>query len=1117
MKIRLRRSRFMLCATVLAALSLAVNAGATVNGSVPSVAVGRAAGPGLRLHFGPNGFAPVGRRGTGARIPLRAQDPITLQMPAGKVTLTPLGVSAGAEVGQIGEGGRSVLYPSTARSTTTRVLAQPGGAEVLETLGSSGAPNSFSWRVLIDGVEKLVPTSDGGVNIVETAGPTIVGPTPAVTSGSGVSSSPAGDIQAAQSAPPSGAELSSGTGTLPPAPNSLPLDAGGTPEGRIGAPCDLASTVPAADRPAQSGEAAAAASLPPGLEAGVPALLSELLGPSCTPVYELASSSSQSAEVSPSVSPAITGAQSRPAAAPRPRVIAQPRPTDQIAHAVLLATIRPPRSLDAHGVPVPTSLSVSGDVVTMRIDTRAGHYVAPIVADPIIGEGEKETYGPPNWSIVQRGTDQFGRPVLTLEGHEWWAVGFNDYRLMNYAYKLPHPFVNTTGQSEGCGSILNSEDQRYQLERIKASGANTIRVWFFQKYYQDYESDPSYKGSNGGHEDPWLPYIHLLELAKEDGLRVIPVLVNEWHQCDVEPNVGSPSPANDGGHKSYMFYKSEYDTYNPGYKPSEERCKPEAHGYSLCAAFGYRYTAETWAEMVAKEFGPNSTDSNVPSELYKTIAYYQLVNEAETDESESAEQTGICGPGGAELLKSFGGTMARAIKAQYQNNTKEVPEPLVSLGTMAIGQCGVSSNVPNPIEHADADDYSVANSEVDICEIHDYDAESVSDPEYEWYGLPYNSLSQRLSDCGEKPMVVGEAGIEANVQAGNVKRIDCGISSKTPGYDEKTGCLYPYGTSGETTQPQVTFSTLKQRAQYLDDKIANDFDAGASGYILWDMVEASSDSTWNQLNDQTLGYGAYGIYTETEKHQDPALCVVKDFGVGNTWTLGYAPPEVVSEPSYCDGVVGNPGPVDHYKFEDGTAEGWSGHNPALNPSPWGDLEVTYSSAYSHTSGEGSLKLTVGGNKEIDCEKNAKGECTVQQIEIGGHTYNPYSDAEVASDAVGLLSPGDKVVMYVYDPVGEICSTGTENAKHEKELGVEVKPVLRVNEKWSAILTEDVVPTPNAWTKIEIKIEKEAVDSQHEKIKLETVHSVGLEVDVPGENRNCYGQNIYLADVTWPES
>src|ERR1700691_381375 len=264
--------------------------------------------------------------------------------------------------------------------------------------------------------------------------------------------------------------------------------------------------------------------------------------------------------------------------------------------------------------------------------------------------------------------------------------------------------------------------------------------------------------------------------------------------------------------------------------------------------------------------------------------------------------------------------MAEAIKAQYKNN-KGVPEPLVSLGTMAIGQCGVSSNVANPIEGANEDDYAIANSKVDICEVHDYDAESVSDPTYEWYGLPYNSLSQRLSDCGEKPMVIGEAGIEANVKPGNVRRIDCGISEKEPGYDKKTGCLYPYGTAGETTtQSQVTFETLKQRAQYLDDKIANYFDAGVSGYILWDMIEASSDSTWNQLNDQTLGYGTYGVYTEKEQHQDPTMCVVKAFGKGESWTLGSAPPLVKSEPSYCDEQVGgNPGPVDHYKFEDGTA------------------------------------------------------------------------------------------------------------------------------------------------------------------------------------------------------
>jgi hypothetical protein len=70
------------------------------------------------------------------------------------------------------------------------------------------------------------------------------------------------------------------------------------------------------------------------------------------------------------------------------------------------------------------------------------------------------------------------------------------------------------------------------------------------------------------------------------------VLVNQWHQCDRERNTGTPPPANDGGHKAYTFYEKEYDTYNPGFKPSEERCKPNTEGLSECAPYGY-YAAPT--------------------------------------------------------------------------------------------------------------------------------------------------------------------------------------------------------------------------------------------------------------------------------------------------------------------------------------------------------------------------------------------------------------------------------------------------------------------------------------------------------------------------------------------
>jgi hypothetical protein len=477
----------------------------------------------------------VGRTSGSAEvtIPLRAQSSISLHLPSGGVTVTPLGVSPQAGVGRLAQGGGYVSYASTARATSTRVLARPDGAEIMQVLASPAAPSSFSWRVMIDGVEELVPAKGGEVEVVETAGPTIVSPAAKPQQGAGqrdaqANTAPAAPVQAgsasassmqASSAPAlaqpaqEGAQSAASPRELPPAPNSLPLDAGDTPEAPIGAPCDLASTVPPADRPEQSTieqSATSSTGMPGALQDSSPELLDETPALACTPTYEFTGESS-SAGPSPSVASAAARATgpAAPPASPPPASSSAPPPgphrSDQIPHEVLLATILPPRSYDARGQQVPTSLTVNGDVVTMSLDTHAGRYVYPIIADPVIGEGEKSSYEPPKWSIVQTGTDQFGRHVLTLEGKEWWAVGFNDYRLMNYAYKLGHPFVNNTGQSEGCGSILNSEDQKYQLERIKDSGATAIRVWFFQKYYQDYESDPSYGSSNGGHPDAWLP------------------------------------------------------------------------------------------------------------------------------------------------------------------------------------------------------------------------------------------------------------------------------------------------------------------------------------------------------------------------------------------------------------------------------------------------------------------------------------------------------------------------------------------------------------------------------------------------------------------------------------
>jgi hypothetical protein len=889
------------------------------------------------------------------------------------VSLQPLGVSPGASEARAASGG-GIQYRGTAHHVSTEIVNHgDGGVETIETLRSPDAPTTFSWRVSLDGVERLVPTSDGGINIVELA------------SAAGLSKPPEKNADLLAAGPASGsgriaarkgAERYAGAFTAPP-PNAS-AGVSGRPALSPGDARAFASPfVSGADGLADFALTGAAVADP----SGAPEETADSEGTPTTPSREW-----------------LDGEHLNTASDSERR------------QEMVLATIRPASSVDSQGRVVPTSLSVLGQTVTMHIDTSASGYVYPITADPELVVTESYATSP---EIVQAGVDQFGQGVLTLDGHLWRGVGFNDYRLMNYPTKV-------------CGAAMDSEDQNYELERIAATGANVIRVWFFQKYYQN---NPS---------DPWGPYIHLLKAAAAHGLLVIPVLVNHWEQCDREGAEGEY-----GEHAAYTFYESGYES-------------PQ---------FGYTYSAKKWAEMVAKEFSPETTDSAAAG-LWKSIAYFQIANEAEADES--PYETKTCAANGAVILHNFAQTMATTIKGAYKGSGSITP--LVSLGTMGIGQCGVSSAVESPIEHPNVGDYAYIYSApaIDICEVHDYDLESVSDITANWYGIPYTSLAQRIDDCGAKPLVIGEAGIEANVQGGNVCRIDIDIGGSF--------CGEPPGE-----RPEITSTTLDRRAQYLSDKIAAAFDNGVSGYLAWDKIMASSASNWNEKNDQTLGYGAYGVGSS----QDPALCVMKAFtpsaasDPGGQWAPGEPPPSAASP---CESwPVSDPGRVDHFSFVDGTTEGW-GRN-----SGWGDLGATAVTSFGRTDSD-SLKLSIGTGT-LD-----GGDYTTT---IDGHEYNPYSEDEVESDSVALLEPGSTVTMWVYRP-SITCS------------GVEVKPVLRVNSGWDAVFGEDVHISTDTWQELSITVPWTDPSTS---AKVKTINAVGLEVDAPSET-DCVGESVYLDDVTW---
>lgn len=899
---------------------------------------------------------------------------------SGTVAITPIDIHAQAARG-FQESPGVVRFRGSHRATDTKVLIGDGTLETVDVLKNSSAPHSFSWRVAIRGaVQQIVPASDGGFDIVRVAD----APKPRRLERSRARSA---GHRTRRSAPRIGTRAATTSADLPLPPNArVP---------RRPAP-------PHAVRLCSDGTTGGPL---PGLIGAASALRT-----GCT----------QQPSWAPGIPVSVTTDEPSDTA-PAPR--SQPHRTigdgDGQASATVVAHIEPPVSVDAAGRDVPTSLSVSGDTVTMHVKpgTDAKY---PIEADPVI-VGQDDTR--PCSSVVQSGTLE-GRGVLVRSCRIWFAVGFNDYRLMNYAAGLPHPFRNSTTINQGCGPIMSSEDQDYELQRIAETGSNVVRVWFFQKYFQDFRDDPA----SGGH-DPWQPYIHLLQTAKRHGLLVIPVLTNDWNQCDREPSSGDSAPANNKQHADYTFFGSGPGGATPTYK--------------VPGTFGYTYSARQWANMVAQKFGPSGSYSDLTS----TIAFYQLVNEAEVDISPSDAST--CGPDGANSLYSFGNDMGAVVKAAYAGHT----EPLISLGTMGIGQCGVSSHVPDPVGHPSLSDFTRIHQapNVDLCEIHDYDAQSISDPTFDWYALPYNDLAQRIKECGSKPIFVGEAGVEANVQEG-----DIGRRNHAP------------------SPPAITPTTLRRRAKYFSDKIASSLNAGVAGYVLWDKIMAGSDSEWNAANDEGLGFGAYGYRTNSVRHQDPTHCVLQD--LASQWMLGDSPPSVASEAT-CDTQVPLAGPAIHYAFVDGTDEGWS------NQYTWGDLTTSVVTGNAPS-----------GHPATDPTKHAL------RITIGS---NMSPAIEVESDSVGLLQPGDTVSMWIYRP------TATPN--------IHFSPMLRLGSGWTACPGKPVrVAADGKWHKLTMKVPSSTsglgcLSGTPSNLG---VHAVGLYVQDDNPWGAGAGKSFLLNDVSW---
>ena len=255
-------------------------------------------------------------------------------------------------------------------------------------------------------------------------------------------------------------------------------------------------------------------------------------------------------------------------------------------------------------------------------------------------------------------------------------MGDNNYQLTSMSGKYT------------CGRALSDATLDQVLSDAKAAGATVIRTWFFQSYYR-------------GAGDSYAPFDRVLTKAAAKGLKVIPVLVNHYSDCE-------PS----GRNKDEAFYDTGYET----------------------AGWGYAQSYRDYARAVAANYKNNDT-----------IAFWQLVNEAEDPSSNGCNST-IEANGhqhSANVLRRFVDDVGAAVKAADPNH-------LVSLGTIGGGQCGASGA-----------DYKYVHESpgTDICEYHDYNNAAAAMPGDQW-----NGLAVRISQCNAigKPMLIGESGVVAD-------------------------------------------------------------------------------------------------------------------------------------------------------------------------------------------------------------------------------------------------------------------------------------------------------------------------------------------------------------------
>ena len=278
--------------------------------------------------------------------------------------------------------------------------------------------------------------------------------------------------------------------------------------------------------------------------------------------------------------------------------------------------------------------------------------------------------------------------AVSFSGPDFIASNGDDLTLGGEAYKFTGLNEYTMG-----GHCAYATDLTRDLKDW-GPGKRVLRTWFFQS------------STGTGARRDWARFDAVLAAGSARDIKVIPVLLNEWADCEA-------------GHGTLTrsFYATTYRT---------------------AALPGERTDFRRYVAEVVTRYKDDPA-----------VAFWQIGNELETP----ADSGLGCAWDGAALLKGFADDIGGLIHSLDPNH-------LVSLGTIGGGQCGASAT-DYQLVHSSAG--------VDLCEYHDYGAPAVGIPGDAWNGLQLrieqcDALDKPLI-VGEAGISLAEAGDDPTARA----------------------------------------------------------------------------------------------------------------------------------------------------------------------------------------------------------------------------------------------------------------------------------------------------------------------------------------------------------------